>query len=75
MKKLKTPEVCDAGMIAAGQAIEHYEIARYGALSAWAKQLDMPEVAELLQTTLKEEKHADKVLNEIALGSANRAAA
>lgn len=75
MKKMKAAEVRDAGMLAAGQAIEHYEIARYGALSAWANQMGMSEVAELLEATLEEEKNADRVLNEIALSSVNAEAA
>lgn len=58
--------VLDAALIACGQAIEHYEIARYGAMVAWAKQLGLNEAAELLQQTLDEEKANDGLLNELA---------
>ncbi len=75
MSKAKTGAVCDAGMIAAGQAIEHYEMARYGTLIAWANQLGMIEAAKLLEETLEEEKRADKKLSDIALGQVNRKAA
>jgi ferritin-like metal-binding protein YciE len=61
----------DAGLIAAAQAVEHYEIARYGAMYAWADQLGLDEVAELLEQTLEEEEDTDALLTEIAEGSAN----
>ena len=48
-------EVLDAGLVAAGQAVEHYEMARYGALIAWAKQINMTDAAALLSETLQEE--------------------
>jgi ferritin-like metal-binding protein YciE len=67
--------VCDAGMIGVGQAIEHYEMARYGTLVAWARQLGLMEVTSLLEETLKQEKKADATLNEIALHEVNRKAA
>jgi ferritin-like metal-binding protein YciE len=75
MEKAKTGSVADAGMIAAGQAIEHYEIARYGTLCAWAKQLGMMDAAKLLEETLAQEKKADATLNSIALKDVNRRAA
>jgi ferritin-like metal-binding protein YciE len=75
MEKAKDAAVCDAGMIAAGQAIEHYEIARYGTLVAWATQLGMSEAARLLEQNLDQEKNADKKLNDIALNEVNRKAA
>jgi ferritin-like metal-binding protein YciE len=75
MEKAKTGTVCDAGLIAAGQAVEHYEIARYGTLVAWAEQLGMMDAMRLLEETLQEEKKADKKLNEIALEQVNRKAA
>lgn len=75
MREIETPEVCDAGIIAAGQAIEHYEIARYGTLAAWARELDMSEAADLLEATLEEEKTADETLTGIALSSVNSEAA
>jgi ferritin-like metal-binding protein YciE len=70
----KDPSVMDAGIIAAAQAVE-YEIARYGTLIAWAEQFGNKEISELLEETLKEEKHADQVLNKIAMQSVNRKAA
>lgn len=75
MSEVDEPSVRDAGIIAAGQAIEHYEIARYGTLVAWARQLDLSEVAELLEETLDEEKQADETLNDIALTTVNSEAA
>lgn len=68
-------DVLDAGLIASGQAAEHYEIARYGTLIAWAKQLGKPQIARLLHETLDEEKHADKLLTEIAEERVNAEAA
>lgn len=69
-------KVCDAGMIAAAQAVEHYEIARYGTLRAWAEELGMEDAAGLFEETLEEEKKADETLNEIALqAGVNRQAA
>ena len=58
--------VLDAALINAGQAAEHYEIARYGSLIAWAKQLGRNDCASILQRTLEEEKAADKKLTQIA---------
>jgi len=68
-------EVIDAGLIAAAQAVEHYEIARYGTLIAWAEQLGLTNSVALLKKTLEEEKAADKKLTQIAEASANRRAA
>jgi ferritin-like metal-binding protein YciE len=68
-------EGIDAGLIAAAQAVEHYEIARYGTLLAWAKQLDLSEVADLLEETLVEEENTDELLSELAEEVANPAAA
>ncbi len=67
--------VLDAGIIAAAQAVEHYEITRYGSLVAWAKQLGRNDCASILQQTLDEEKMADQKLTSIAESSVNRAAA
>jgi ferritin-like metal-binding protein YciE len=68
-------KVLDAALIAAAQAVEHYEIARYGTLIAWAKQLGRNDCASVLQETLAEERTTDKKLTELAEGSVNRAAA
>jgi ferritin-like metal-binding protein YciE len=61
----------DAGLIAAAQAVEHYEIARYGALRSWAELLGLEEVEELLETTLDEEKETDALLTQLAEGMVN----
>jgi len=65
----------DAALIAASQAVEHYEITRYGALVAWSKQLGNAAVATLLATTLKEEKETDKKLSALAEKTVNVKAA
>lgn len=67
--------ILDAGLIAAGQAIEHYEIARYGTLVEWAKQMGQKEVADLLNQTLQEEKKTDQLLSQLAKGNVNKKAA
>jgi ferritin-like metal-binding protein YciE len=67
--------VLDAGLIAAAQAVEHYEMTRYGSLVAWAKQLGRNDCASLLQQNLDEEKNADKKLTTIAESNVNRKAA
>ncbi len=64
----------DAVIIGCGQAIEHYEMARYGMLKAWAVELGMPDAAKLLEETLNEEKKADATLTKIAETLANAAA-
>jgi ferritin-like metal-binding protein YciE len=68
MEEAKSGPVLDAGLIACAQAVEHYEMARYGALSAWAEQLDMEDASELLEETLDEEKAADEKLTDLADG-------
>jgi ferritin-like metal-binding protein YciE len=65
----------DTGLVAAGQAVEHYEMARYGALIAWAKQLGKPQAAALLNETLQEELKADRLLTQIATSKADKIAA
>src|SRR3954467_13119087 len=67
--------VLDAALIAAAQAVEHYEMTRYGTLVAWAKQLGRSDCASVLQKNLDEEKAADAKLNTIAESSVNRKAA
>ena len=61
----------DAGLTASAQAVEHYEMARYGTLKTWATQLGMPEAAALLDQTLQEEKNADALLSKLAGDSVN----
>lgn len=65
------PEVLDAAMISAAQRVEHYEIAAYGTLRTYARQLGFENHAELLQRTLDEEGAADKMLSQIAESSVN----
>ena len=61
----------DAGLIAAAQAVEHYEIARYGALRSWAELATLDEAAELLDATLLEEKETDQLLSKLAEDQVN----
>ena len=68
-------QVLDAALIAAAQAVEHYEITRYGTLIAWANQLGRADAAKLLQQTLKEEEATDKKLTTLAENKVNKAAA
>lgn len=68
-------EVLDAALAAAAQAVEHYEITRYGTLVAWAKQLGRDDCASLLQQNLDEEYATDKKLTEMAEAKVNRRAA
>ena len=67
--------VLDAALIAAAQAVEHYEITRYGSLVAWAKQLGRPDCAGVLQRTLDEEKATDNKLTDMAETAVNLRAA
>jgi ferritin-like metal-binding protein YciE len=67
--------VLDAALIAAAQAVEHYEMTRYGTLIAWAKQLGRPDCASVLQQNLDEEKAADAKLTSLAERSVNMKAA
>ncbi len=67
--------VLDAALAANAQAVEHYEMARYGTLIAWFKACGMNEPARLLEQTLAEEKNADKLLTEIANSELNQKAA
>jgi len=68
-------QVLDAAIIAAAQAVEHYEITRYGTLATWAKQLGREDCASVLVETLEEEKEADEILTEVAKGRVNAEAA
>ena len=67
--------VLDAALIAAGQAVEHYEIARYGSLISWARALGRDDCASILEENLREEKAADEKLTEIAGSEVNAKAA
>jgi ferritin-like metal-binding protein YciE len=75
MEEFADTPALDAGLISAAQAVEHYEIARYGTLRTWAEQLGLRDAARLLQMTLKEEEATDKTLTGLAEGEANRKAA
>ncbi|WP_087001684.1 ferritin-like domain-containing protein [Rhizobium sullae] len=71
MEEFKGSAALDAGLISSAQAVEHYEIARYGTLIAWAKQLGLKDAVPLLQASLAEEEATDKKLTKLALASAN----
>jgi ferritin-like metal-binding protein YciE len=75
METFQGSEAADAGLIAAAQAVEHYEISRYGALKSWAEQLGMDDAVDLLDETLNEEKETDVLLTQLAESSANPEAA
>jgi ferritin-like metal-binding protein YciE len=71
MREFKGMPALDAGLLAAAQAVEHYEISRYGTLRTWAEELGMPDAARLLQATLEEEEATDHALTELALSVIN----
>jgi ferritin-like metal-binding protein YciE len=73
--EFKGSDALDAGLISAAQALEHYEIARYGTLKAWAEELGMRDAAKLLDATLQEEKRTDALLTKIAEDRVNQRAA
>jgi ferritin-like metal-binding protein YciE len=68
-------EALDAGLIAAGQAVEHYEISRYGTLRSWAQELGLEDAVPLLEQTLEEEKKTDELLTQLAEARVNQKAA
>ena len=74
MEEVEDGLVRDAGMLAAAQTIEHYEISRYGTLIAWAKQMGMKDAQMLLQQSLEEEKRTDQLLTKLPEQSLNRQA-
>jgi ferritin-like metal-binding protein YciE len=65
----------DAGLLASGQAVEHYEMSRYGTLKTWANQLGMKDAVKLLDQTLEEEKKTDALLTKLAQAQVNKEAA
>ncbi len=76
MDEAEDGDTRDAGMIAAAQAVEHYEITRYGTMVSWSKTLGLPkEVGQLLQANLDQEYAADEKLSKLAEGTLNRQAA
>ena len=74
MSDFKNSPAHDAGLLAAAQAVEHYEISRYGTLIEWAKKLGMQEAVVLLEETLQEEKKTDQDLTELARSIVNEMA-
>jgi len=75
MDDIEDAQVLDAGMIGSAQAVEHYEITRYGSLIAWARQIGRDDTIKLLEANLAEEKNADALLSKIAKATVNRKAA
>jgi ferritin-like metal-binding protein YciE len=73
-KEYKGSPALDAGLLAAAQAVEHYEISRYGTLKAWAEELGLSQAVQLLDATLKEEKKTDVALTGLAETSVNQQA-
>ena len=74
MDTFKGTPALDAGLVAAAQAVEHYEMARYGTLCAWAKVLGMDEAVQVLTQTLEEEKKTDETLTQLAESEINQTA-
>jgi ferritin-like metal-binding protein YciE len=74
MEEYKGSPALDAGLLAAAQAVEHYEISRYGTLKTWAEELGLNDAAALLQETLDEEEATDEALTEIAKSAINQQA-
>ena len=74
MKEYKGSPALDAGLLAAAQAVEHYEISRYGTLKAWAQELGLNDAVRLLDQTLEEEKKTDAALTKIAEAAVNQQA-
>ncbi|AXQ94575.1 ferritin-like domain-containing protein [Cereibacter sphaeroides] len=72
MEEYKDSPALDAALLAAAQAVEHYEMARYGTLVAWAKTLGMDDAATILAETLEEEKKTDSLLSDLAGSEVNQ---
>jgi len=75
MEDIEDAQVLDAGMIGSAQAVEHYEITRYGTLIAWAHQIGRDDAIALLEANLEEEKNADALFSKIARAAVNQKAA
>src|SRR5690349_23772657 len=75
MDEYKGTSALDAGLLAAAQAVEHYEISRYGTLKTWAGQLGLKDAVKLLDATLKEEVATDEKLSKVAISQVNLKAA
>jgi ferritin-like metal-binding protein YciE len=74
MTEYKGTPALDAGLLAAAQAVEHYEISRYGTLRTWADELGLDDAVDLLQATLDEEKATDETLTKLAETAVNQEA-
>jgi ferritin-like metal-binding protein YciE len=72
MSEYKGMPALDAGLLAAAQAVEHYEISRYGTLKTWAAELGYKDAVKLIDATLKEEKNTDAALSQLAEAEVNR---
>ena len=72
MKEYKGTPALDAALLAAAQAVEHYEISRYGTLRTWAQELGLGQSVKLLDATLAEEKKTDEALTQLAESSVNQ---
>jgi ferritin-like metal-binding protein YciE len=72
MKEYKGAPALDAGLLAAAQAVEHYEMSRYGTLRTWAQELGLDQAAQLLDATLAEETKTDEALTKIAEAHVNQ---
>jgi ferritin-like metal-binding protein YciE len=75
IQKFGKSEVIDTGLIAAAEAVEHYEMARYGALSAWARELGLADAEKLLNQTRQEEQQTEHLLEQLGRKEADRKAA
>jgi ferritin-like metal-binding protein YciE len=75
MDEYKGKPALDAGLLAAAQAVEHYEISRYGTLKTWADELGYKDAVKLVEATLEEEKNTDAALTKLAKSEVNRHAA
>jgi len=75
MEEYEGTPALDAGLLAAAQAVEHYEISRYGTLKSWADKLGLKDAVKLLDQTLTEEKKTDETLSKIAMSAVNAEAA
>ena len=74
MDEFKGTPALDAGLLAAAQAVEHYEISRYGTLATWARELGLKDAVTLLEQTLAEESKTDEALTKLAETAVNQAA-
>ena len=74
MTEFKGSPALDAGLLAAAQAVEHYEISRYGTLKTWADELGLSEAVKLLDETLQQEKKTDEALTALAASAVNQEA-